>query len=150
MNCKVYAAVPLLMLLVSSTSIFSTAYAGPFEKYPYPFLARVEIYKVSVGCSGPDANDPPAKNLSVRLINTTDLTIRDTIGYCGTTTFDLSTTCEEDLSVYIDVISNTGMCEIRLISDHYGGAGIDALCRGGRNPVVDMIYELCTIMMEVE
>ena len=111
----------------------------------------VEIYHVSAGCwlyeyEGQDSY----QSGSVYLDRTTDLSIRDTVDYCSFHSYDVTTSCEEHIQPYMDVISGSGICELRNYSYSAGSAGVDALCRGQRSSVVDMIYELCEIMLNVE
>jgi hypothetical protein len=147
MKRAIYTVVAIVAMLLSNFFAIGKLYAGSQSIYPY--LKFVEIYHVSVNCYLHDYEDPIRKTTSLYLGATTDLTIRDTHDYCHGSTFNLGTTCEEDLQAYLDVISNTGNCEIQ--SDAWpNSAGIEALCRGNRNSVVNMIFDLCGVMMTSE
>jgi hypothetical protein len=149
MNCKSYAAAALVALLVNSGGILNTAFAGYEKIYFAPKL--IEIYQVGVYCYVGNFDGSQAKQITVNLGYTTDLTIRGLTSYCEIRNLDLSTTCEEDVLGYENVISDTGTCHIRLNSDEENErANVFALCNNSRNTVVNMIYELCGILMEVQ
>ena len=141
----------LVLVLISmlSSTVFGDVYIPKTLKLIT--MQSVEIYHVSTDCwlheyEGQD----PYKSWSVYLGKTTDLSIRDTSDYCSNYTDDVTTSCEEDMVAYLDVISGTDMCELRAHSHSPGSAGGEALCKGTRSSVVNMIYELCSIMLNAE
>ena len=148
MKRKIYVAIAFVALFLSNTCMIDSVYAGSY----YPKLT--ELYTVDVSCYFiATVNTPPEKQYGVYMNYSTDLSIRNTGDICHARTLDIDTTCAEDLTDYEEVISNAGMCEQKLNVWGNSGeesAGIDALCRGDRDKVVNMVFELCSIMMSVD
>lgn len=142
------------ILVLALIALFSSAVHGG-SYFPKSININVshsvEIYHLSTDCWFENyEGQEPSKYWSVYLGKTTDMSIRDTADYCSIYTNDVTTTCEEDIQPYMDVISGSGVCELRIHSHSPGSAGGEALCKGPRSTVVSMIFELCSIMLNAE
>lgn len=141
----------ILLILISIFS--STVNGGDYLPKTINLIVSqpIEIYHVSASCWLHEYEGQESyESGSVYLDSTTDLSIRDTVDYCNFHTYDVTTSCHEHMQPYMDVISESGICEMRNYSYSAGSAGIDALCRGQRSSLVNMIYELCEIMLNTD
>jgi hypothetical protein len=141
----------LLLALVLTFS--SAGYGGSY--FPKSIILDisqpVEIYHLSADCWYQDYDgQDPSQYWGVYMNKTTDLSIRDSGDYCSFHTSDVTTSCEEDMQPYMDVISESGICALRTHSHSPGQAGGEALCRGSRSSVINIIHELCSMMLTVE
>ena len=134
------------LLLVPSI----TAYAGSYFPKAIQLVVpeSIEIYSLDINCWVHDY-EPFNKELSVWLGFSTDPTIETGDPCHGWTSDPLSTSCEEDLTSFEEILSGFHMCDYsKRLNDH--GGSIDIVCKSTRKSVVDLLYDACSLMRAIE